>query len=65
VVRLLSREVPHGLSLSAKKHDKFHVAQHLSQAVDEVRRQENKALLAEGDEQLKAPSTSGCVTRLT
>ncbi len=34
-------------------YDKFHVAQHLSQAVDEVRRQENKVLLAEGDEQLK------------
>ena len=35
---------------------KFHVAQHLSQAVDEVRRQENKVLLAEGDEQLEATS---------
>jgi len=34
-------------------YDKFHVAQHLSQTVDEVRRQENKSLLAEGDEQLK------------
>lgn len=33
--------------------DKFHVAQHLGKAVDKVRRQENKALLAEGDEQLK------------
>ena len=34
-------------------YDKFHVAQHLSQAVDQVRRQENRTLLAEGDEQLK------------
>lgn len=34
-------------------YDKFHVAQHLSQAVDKVRRQENKLLLAAGDEQLK------------
>ncbi len=33
--------------------DKFHVAQHLGKAVDQVRRQENKALLAEGDERLK------------
>ena len=34
-------------------YDKFHVAQHLSQAVDKVRRQENQALLAKGDRQLK------------
>src|SRR5512135_3043624 len=33
--------------------DKFHVAQHLGKAVDEVRRKENKALLREGDERLK------------
>ena len=33
--------------------DKFHVAQHLSQAVDEVRRKENKALRAQGDDRLK------------
>ena len=33
--------------------DKFHVAQHLSQAVDEVRRKENKALRAAGDDRLK------------
>ena len=32
--------------------DKFHVAQHLSQAVDEVRRKENKTLKAQGDERL-------------
>jgi transposase len=34
-------------------YDKFHVAQHLNQAVDQVRRQENKALREHGDEQLK------------
>jgi len=33
--------------------DKFHIAQHLSKAVDRVRQQENKALLAQGDERLK------------
>jgi transposase len=33
--------------------DKFHVAQHLGQAVDEVRRKENKSLRAQGDERLK------------
>jgi transposase len=32
--------------------DKFHVAQHLGNAVDKVRRQEHRALRAEGDEQL-------------
>jgi len=33
--------------------DKFHVAQHLSRAVDKIRRQENKALVSQGDERLK------------
>src|SRR6266581_3302570 len=33
-------------------YDKFHVAQHLGQAVDEVRRKENKVLRAEGDDRL-------------
>lgn len=33
--------------------DKFHIAQHLGDAVDKVRRQENKELLKEGDERLK------------
>jgi len=32
--------------------DKFHVAQHLSQGVDQVRRQENKTLKASGDDRL-------------
>lgn len=33
--------------------DKFHVASHLGQAVDRVRREENRALLDEGDGRLK------------
>lgn len=33
--------------------DKFHVAQHLGEAVDKVRRQEHKQLKGEGDETLK------------
>ncbi|MCA9438433.1 MAG: ISL3 family transposase [Candidatus Omnitrophica bacterium] len=33
--------------------DKFHVAKHLGDAVDKVRRQEHKQLLREGDETLK------------
>ena len=32
--------------------DKYHVAQHLGQAVDEVRRKENKVLRAQGDDRL-------------
>jgi len=34
-------------------HDKFHVSKYLGEAVDEVRRQEHKELLAQGDETLK------------
>jgi transposase len=33
--------------------DKFHIAKHLGDAVDKVRRQENRELLSEGNEQLK------------
>lgn len=33
--------------------DKFHVASHLGDAVDRVRREEHRALLAEGDDSLK------------
>jgi transposase len=33
--------------------DKFHVAKHLNEAVDKVRRQEHKELQAQGDERLK------------
>lgn len=38
---------------AALVHDKFHVAKHLNEAVDQVRRQEHKQLLAQGDETLK------------
>ena len=34
-------------------HDKFHVSKYLNEAVDKVRRQEHKQLLAAGDETLK------------
>jgi len=33
-------------------HDKFHVAKHLNEAVDRVRRQENRTLRADGDDRL-------------
>jgi transposase len=33
-------------------HDKFHVSKHLNEAVDQVRRQENKILRAAGDDRL-------------
>jgi transposase len=38
---------------AALVHDKFHVAKHLNEAVDKVRRQENRELLSQGDETLK------------
>jgi transposase len=38
---------------AALVHDKFHVSGHLNEAVDQVRRAEHKALLAEGDDTLK------------
>ena len=34
-------------------HDKFHVSKYLGEAVDKVRRQEHKELLAQGDQTLK------------
>lgn len=34
-------------------HDKFHVSKYLGEAVDKVRRQENKQLLEDGDDTLK------------
>lgn len=34
-------------------HDKFHISKYLGEAVDKVRRQEHKELLARGDETLK------------
>jgi len=34
-------------------HDKFHVAKHLGEAVDQVRRAANKALQSDDDDRLK------------
>ena len=34
-------------------HDRFHISQHLNDAVDRVRRKENKALVNQGDDRLK------------
>jgi len=34
-------------------HDRFHVSQHLNQAIDKVRKQEHRALMKEKDESLK------------
>ena len=34
-------------------HDKFHIAAHLNEAVDQVRRSENKQLRSQGDDRLK------------
>ena len=34
-------------------HDKFHISKYLGEAVDKVRRQEHKELMAQGDETLK------------
>ncbi len=33
-------------------HDKLHISQHLNEAVDQVRRKENKALISQGDRRL-------------
>lgn len=41
------------LPQAAIVHDKFHIAKHLGEAVDQVRRRENKELLQEGDATLK------------
>ncbi|SFJ99683.1 Transposase [Desulfomicrobium apsheronum] len=34
-------------------HDRFHVMKHVNETVDKVRKQEHKALMAQGDETLK------------
>ncbi len=39
-------------------HDRFHISKHLNEAVDQVRRQENKALVKQGDERLKGTKQS-------
>jgi transposase len=38
--------------------DKFHIAQHLCEGVDRVRRKENKELRAEGDNRLVGAQSS-------
>lgn len=39
-------------------HDRFHISKHLNEAVDKVRRQENKALLKADDDRLKGTKPS-------
>ena len=39
-------------------HDRFHISQHLNEAVDKIRRQENKALAQQGDNRLKGTEFS-------
>jgi transposase len=48
-IRATKEAVPHALIA----FDKFHVAKHLGDAVDSVRRNEHRQLMAEGDERLK------------
>jgi transposase len=48
-IRTIKKEVP-GADIV---HDKFHVSKYLGEAVDKVRRQEHKELMAQGDETLK------------
>src|ERR1039458_8755760 len=48
-VTAIQREVPNADIV----HDKFHVSKYLGEAVDKVRRQEHKELMAQGDETLK------------
>ena len=48
-IRTIEKEVPDADIV----HDKFHVSGYLGKAVDQVRRQEHKELMAQGDETLK------------
>jgi transposase len=48
-IQTIQRQVPDADIV----HDKFHVSKYLGEAVDKVRRQEHKELLAQGDETLK------------
>jgi transposase len=48
-IRTIEKEVPDADIV----HDKFHVSKYLGEAVDKVRRQEHKELMAQGDETLK------------
>lgn len=44
--------VTHKLPEAAIVHDRFHISKHLNEAVDKVRRQENKELTKQGDKRL-------------
>ena len=48
-IRTIQEQVPEADIV----HDKFHVSKYLGEAVDKVRRQEHKELMAQGDETLK------------
>src|ERR1035437_6502830 len=48
-IRTIEKQVPDADIV----HDKFHVSKYLGEAVDQVRRQEHKELMAQGDETLK------------
>lgn len=48
-IRTVQKQAPHADIV----HDKFHVSKYLGEAVDKVRRQEHKELMAQGDETLK------------
>lgn len=48
-IRTIQKQVPDADIV----HDKFHVSKYLGEAVDQVRRQEHKELMARGDETLK------------
>jgi transposase len=48
-IKTIEEQVPG----AAIVHDKFHVSKYLGEAVDKVRRQEHKELMAQGDETLK------------
>lgn len=41
------------LPQAAIVHDRFHISKHLNEAVDKVRRRENRQLIKQGDERLK------------
>ena len=47
------KSVQENLPRASIVHDRFHVSKYLNEAVDKVRRQENKALVAEGNDRLK------------
>lgn len=48
-IRTIEKQVPDADLV----HDRFHVSKYLGEAVDKVRRQEHKELMAQGDETLK------------